>query len=107
MSTVDILLKDAELESLIASFENKINEINNKFDEIKSKTSIVDGESETWKSKSQQAFKAKKDLYIKQFAPIIEELTKELNLLKLARTKLNATESSINSNIDNLISEVV
>lgn len=107
MNNENILLKENQLGELISSLEKRISDIKNRFDEIKSKTTIVDGDSEIWRSKAQQSFKNKKDGYVKYFEVILDELNAELELLKLAKLKFRETEDAISRNVDYLINEIV
>ena len=74
----DIKLDELSLDELIIVFENKINEIEEKFNEIKNKTMIVDGNSDTWKSKAQEIFKEKKDIYTSMFDVVMEEFRNQI-----------------------------
>jgi len=103
----NVLLNEAQLESLITRYESKIIEISGKLEEIKNKTKIVDGDTEIWRSRAQQEFKLKKDNYVGQFDAVINEHKKELDLLKEALTKLKQAEHTISTNIDTQISDVM
>ena len=62
----NVLLNEAQLESLITRYESKIVEISGKLEEIKNKTKIVDGDTEIWRSKAQTEFKLKKGTFLSE-----------------------------------------
>lgn len=101
----DIKLDELSLDELIMVFENKVNEISEKFDEIKNKTQIVDG-GESWRSKSQEAFKEKKNMYTSQFEIIIEEYRKQIEQLRFAKQSFSATEQAIEQGAIDSISDI-
>lgn len=103
----NVLLNEAQLESLITRYESKITEISSKLEEIKNKTKMVDGDADVWKSKAQQEFKLKKDNYVSQFDIVVNEHKRELDLLKEALTKLKQAEQTITTNVDTQISDVI
>ena len=103
----NVLLNEAQLESLITRYESKIIEISNKLEEIKTKTKMVDGDTEIWRSKAQQEFKLKKDNYVNQFDVVINEHKRELALLKEALAKLKQAEQVISTNVNSQISDIM
>ncbi len=105
MNNENVLFKEKQLDELITNFQNRINDINNRFEEIKAKTSVLDGNPEVWVSRSQQAFKNKKDGYVKYFDVVLTELTEQLNILKLAKLKFQEAETNISKGVDYFIEE--
>lgn len=102
----DILFQESELEQSIISLENKKNEMLERFNNCTNKLKIIDGESEVWKSKAQEALKQKKEKYISSFSIIIDELEKEIQLLKLAKKEFIESENIIDKNIVTDINDI-
>lgn len=101
----DILFQEIGIDTLITRLETVKTNMQNSFTECTDKLKQIDGI--IWKSKSQEVLKEKKDRYISTFPEIIEELEKEISLLKLARQEFIKTENQINKSIDTNINDLI
>ena len=102
----NILFNQMSLEELINMFATKVDDITTKFEQITEQLKKVDNNPDIWLSNAQDSFKTKKDIYINQLPETINELNKQLQLLRLARDNFSKSENVIESNIDQVINDL-